>query len=61
MLLLEGSRVNSHHDDCNGFAGIDAATGMTPLPQPTAMTSTQTLVEDAHDLKMYKEHAIVEI
>jgi hypothetical protein len=39
----------------------DMAIDMTPLPQPTAMTSTQTLVEDAHDLKMYKEHAIVEI
>jgi hypothetical protein len=39
----------------------DAATNMTPLPQPAGPTPTQKILGDLPDFKMYKETVIVEM
>jgi hypothetical protein len=37
------------------------ATDMTPAPQPTAPSSTQEVVHDEPDFKLYRELNIVEL
>jgi hypothetical protein len=37
-----------------------ACRDMTPSPQPTGPTKTQSVIEEHPDLKMYKELEIVE-
>jgi hypothetical protein len=47
--------------DLEDAAPHDAATNMTPLPQPNGPTATQTVLDDLPDFKMYKETVVVEI
>jgi hypothetical protein len=49
------------HSDSPNAPVSDAATNMTPLPQPTGPTATQTVLDDLPDFKMYKETVVVEI
>jgi hypothetical protein len=53
--------MNAQIDTDTDDVIIDAATDMTPLPQPAKPTPTQQVLDDLPDYRHFIERAIVEI